>query len=195
SADAVGLATAWPNLVVTVGVGVAAVLMIPEGRSPGAVVAGVVSGLVLGGGILASSVLVGMAPSGALGGLLAVLAHLGWRRAHGTAVTLPRDVRRALVPYTLLLTGILLATVAVTALELSGLWTVIASPALWLVLAGVVAVRWLGVEGPAVRGLVEEVGRLGRQTALPTAAFLLLGVLMVLGGLTEPLGRAIEATG
>ena len=28
-----------------------------------------------------------------------------------------------------------------------------------------------------------------------SAAFLLLGVLMVLGGLTEPLGRAVEATG
>lgn len=195
SPDAVGLATAWPNLVVTVGVGVAAVLMVPGGRTPGAVLAGITSGLVLGGGILASSVLVGMAPSGALGGLLAVLAHLAWRRAYGTAVTLPREVRRALVPYALLLTGILLATVAVTALELSGPWTVIASPAIWLVLAGVVAVRWLGVDGPAVRGLVEEVGRLGRQTALPTAAFLLLGVLMVLGGLTEPLGRAIEATG
>lgn len=195
SADAMGLATAWPNLVVTVGVGVAAVLMVPGGRTPGAVLAGVASGLVLGAGILGSSVLVGMAPSGALGGLLAVLAHLAWRRAHGTTVTLPREVRRALVPYTVLLVGILLSTVAVSVLDLSGAGAVLASPAVWLVVAGVVAVRRLDVDGAAARGLVHEVAHLGRQTALPTAAFLLLGVLMVLGGLTEPLGRAVEATG
>lgn len=193
--DAVGLATAWPNAVVTVGVGVAAVLMVPEGRSPGAVLAGVASGLVLAAGVLASSFLVGMAPSGALGGLVAVVAHLAWRRAHGTSVRLPWEVGRALVPYAVLLGGILLSTAVVAVLDLEGPWTGITSPALWLVLTCLFALRWLGLDRRTVQDLVSEVGHLGGQTALPTAAFLFLGVLMVVGGLTVPLGDAIESTG
>ena len=193
--DAVGLATAWPNLVVTVGVGIAAVLMVPGGRSPGAVLVGVASGLVLGAGILASSLLIGMAPSGALGGLLAVVAHLAWRRTHGTRVTLPRQVRHALGPYLVLLVGVLASTVAVTTLGVPGPWAAVASPALWLVLTCLFALRWLAVDRATTRRLVDDVAHLGRQTALPTAAFLLLGVLMVLGGLTVPIGEAIQATG
>ncbi|WP_192498763.1 L-lactate permease [Ornithinimicrobium pratense] len=193
--EAVGIATAWPNLVVTVGVGIAATLMVPGGRSPGALVAGIVSGLVLGVGILLSSLFIGMAPSGALGGLLAVLAHLAWRRAHGTRITLPRQVRHALGPYFLLLGGILASTVAVTTLGVTGPWASVTSPALWLVLTCLFALRWLGVDRATSRLLADDVGRLGRQTALPTAAFLLLGVLMVLGGLTVPIGEAIQATG
>lgn len=193
--DAVGLATAWPNLVVTVSVGIATVLMVPGGRSPGAVLVGVASGLVLGAGVLASSLLIGMAPSGALGGLLAVVAHLAWRRARATRLTLPREVRHALGPYALLLGGILASTVAVTTLDLTGAWTVVASPALWLVLTCLFALRWLDVGRETTRRLVHEVGHLGGQTALPTAAFLLLGVLMVLGGLSVPIGEALQATG
>lgn len=193
--DAVGIATAWPNTVVTVGVGIAAVLMVPGGRSPGAVLAGVCSGLVLAGGILASSLLIGMAPSGALGGLLAVAAHLAWRRVHGTRITLPRQVRHALGPYVLLLGGILASTVVVTTLGVTGPWAIIASPAVWLVLTCLFALRWLDVDRATTRLLASEVGHLGQQTALPTAAFLLLGVLMVLGGLTVPIGEAIQVTG
>ena len=193
--DAVGLATAWPNTVVTVCVGVAAVLMVPEGRSPGAVLAGVASGLVLAAGVLASSFFVGMAPSGALGGLVAIVAHLAWRRAHGTSVRLPREVLHTLVPYGVLLGGILLSTAVVAMLDLHGPWTVITSPAVWLVFTCLFALSWLGLDRRTVRDLAAEVGHLGGQTALPTAAFLLLGVLMVVGGLTVPLGDAIEATG
>ncbi|WP_131104692.1 L-lactate permease [Ornithinimicrobium sufpigmenti] len=193
--EAVGIATAWPNLVVTVGVGIAAVLMVPGGRSPGAVAAGIVSGLVLGAGILASSLLIGMAPSGALGGLLAVVVHLAWRRVHGTRITLPREVRHAVGPYLLLLGGILASTVTVTALDITGAWATVASPAVWLVLTCLVALRWLDVDRETTRQLAVDVRHLGRATALPTAAFLLLGVLMVLGGLTVPIGEAIQATG
>ncbi len=193
--EAVGLATAWPNVVVTVGVGVAAVLMIREGRTVRAVVAGVVSGLVLAAGIVLSSLYVGMAPSGALGGLLAVVAHLAWRRLHGATVTVPAEVGRALVPYALLLGGILASTLAVSVLDLSGPSTAVASPALWLVLTCLLAVRWLRLDPATTRALLGEVASLWRHTALPTAAFLALGILMVLGGLTEPIGEAIESTG
>lgn len=149
----------------------------------------------LGSGVLASSLLIGMAPSGAVGGLLAVVAHLAWRRAHGTRVRLPRQVRHALGPYLLLLAGILASTVAVTTLHITGPWVAIASPASWLVLTCLFALRWLAVDRATVRRLVDDVARLGASTALPTAAFLLLGVLMVLGGLTVPIGEAIQATG
>lgn len=193
--DEMGLATAWPNVVVTVGVGVAAVLMVPGGRRPRALLAAVLSGLVLAAGIVVSSLVVGMAPSGALGGLTAVAAHLAWRRLHGVPVAVPRQVGRALVPYAVLLAGILASTAAVSVTDLAGPWSGVTSPALWLVLTCLVAVRWLGLDGAAVRPLLREVAALWRQTALPTAAFLGLGVLMVLGGLTEPLGRAIQATG
>lgn len=195
SSDAVGLATAWPNLVVTVGVGVAAVLMVPGGRSPGGVLAGIVSGLVLGAGILLSSLLIGMPPSGALGALLAIVVHLAWRRAHGTRITLPREVQRTLGPYVLLLGGVLASTAAVATLDLGGAWVAVASPAVWLVVTCLFALWWLEVDRATTRRLTGEVGRLGGQTALPTAAFLLLGVLMVLGGLTVPIGEAIQATG
>lgn len=193
--EAVGLATAWPNVVVTVGVGVAAVLMIPPGRTVRAVVAAVASGLVLATGILLSSLFIGMAPSGALGGLLAVAVHLAWRRLHGAPVTLPREVCRALAPYAVLLVGILASTLAVTRLDLTGPWSAVSSPALWLVLTCVFAVGWLGLDAGTTRPLLGEVTHLWRQTALPTAAFLGLGVLMVLGGLTVPIGDAIEASG
>lgn len=193
--DEMGLATAWPNVVVTVGVGIAAVLMVPEGRTPRAVLAATLSGLVLATGILLSSLFIGMAPSGALGGLTAVAAHLTWRRLRGTSIAVPPQVCRALVPYGVLLGGILLSTAAVGVLDAPAPWSAATSPAVWLVLTCVVAVRWTGLGRPAVRHLLGEVGHLWRQTALPTAAFLGLGVLMVLGGLTEPLGRAIEATG
>lgn len=193
--EAVGLATAWPNVVVTVGAGVAAVLMIREGRTLRAVVAAVASGLVLATGIVLSSLFIGMAPSGALGGLAAVVVHLAWRRLHGAAVTLPREVCRALAPYALLLGGILASTAVVTLLDLRTPWAAVSSPAVWLVLTCLFALRWLGLDQATTRLLVGEVAHLWRQTALPTAAFLALGVLMVLGGLTAPIGDAIESTG
>lgn len=84
---------------------------------------------------------------------------------------------------------------AVTTLGVPGPWAAVASPALWLVLTCLFALRWLAVDRATTRRLVDDVAHLGRQTALPTAAFLLLGVLMVLGGLTVPIGEAIQATG
>jgi lactate permease len=193
--EAVGTATAWPNVVVTVGVGVAAVLMVPGGRSGRAILAATASGLVLWAGVLASSVLLGMAPSGALGALLTVAAHLAWRRSRGVHVGAPREVRSALGPYAVLLTGILLSTVAVQVLDLDGGWSVVASPALWLGVTCLVAVPSLGL-GRAEAGVVlREAAALWGHTGPATAAFLGLGVLMVLGGLTAQLGDAVTATG
>lgn len=193
--EEVGVATAWPNVLATVGVGVAAVLMVPGGRSVRAVLAGVASGLVLWAGVLGSSLVVGMAPSGALGGLLAIAVHLVWRRAHGVTVRPTAPVLHALVPYAVLLAGILLATAVVRLLDLGVAGDVLASPAVWLVLTCLVAVRWLRLPAIEQRAVGRELVHLWRRVALPTAAFLALGVVMVLGGLTEPLGEALRSTG
>lgn len=196
TADEVGLATAWPNLVVFVGVGLAAVLIATPGRpAPRHLGAAVLSGLLVGAGVLASSAFIGMAPSGALGALVAIAGHVLVRRAQGAPVRMSRPVRRALVPYVVLLAGILTSAWAVPRLAVGDAAPLLMSPATWLVVTAVVAVPWLGLDTGGRAVVAREVGSMWRGVALPTAAFLALGVVMVLGGLTEPLAAALGATG
>src|SRR5699024_6412583 len=132
--DEVGVATAWPNIVVFLGVGIAAVLFASPGRPrPVHLLAAVVSAVLVWAGVLTSSLLIGMAPSGALGALVAIIGHLLWRRFRGTAIAVPRRVRHSLVPYAVLLAGILAGTWTVHSLELTEAGAYLASPATWLV--------------------------------------------------------------
>lgn len=194
--DEVGVATAWPNIVVFLGVGIAAVLFASPGRPrPVHLLAAVVSAVLVWAGVLTSSLLIGMAPSGALGALVAIIGHLLWRRFRGTAIAVPRRVRHALVPYAVLLTGILAATWTVRSLELTGAGAYLASPATWLVVTCLTALWWLPLPRDTRRPVLHESISMWQHVALPTAAFLALGVVMVLGGLTGPLAEALAATG
>lgn len=196
SAQEVGVATAWPNLLVFVGVGVAAVLIASPGRpAPVHLGAALLSGLLVGLGVLASNILIGMAPSGALGALLAIVGHVLVRRAQGAPVRMAREVRRALVPYGVLLAGILVSAWTVPLLPVGGAGALLTSPGTWLVVTCLVAVSWTRLAGPERAAVAREVVSMWQGVALPTAAFLALGVVMVLGGLTEPLARALGSTG
>ncbi|MDN6021179.1 MAG: hypothetical protein L0I06_03415, partial [Acidipropionibacterium jensenii] len=113
--DALGVASALLSLPVFVGVGVAAVLMVaPREDRLRACLAAVGSGAVLWCGVLVVNLAVGTAPAGAVGALLTLAVHLLVSRLRGHRLDFPREVGHALVPYLVLLVGVVsLSAVAI----------------------------------------------------------------------------------
>lgn len=154
------------------------------------------SGIGLWLGVLGASALLGSTLAGAVGALLSATAHLVWARVTGTPMTLSDRLRRDLVPYAVLLGGVLASTLLLRATgHDDGPWEYLASPALWLVVTSAAGIRLLGLS----RGTAREAARdaLGRWqlVVVPTVAYLLLGTLMVAGQMTVPLADAAAGLG
>lgn len=190
-------ATAMWSLLPFVACGIAAVMASGVVRpSPTTLGAAALSGIALWIGVVSASVLLGATLAGAVGALLSSLAHLAQSRLTGNPMTMSGQVRRDLLPYALLLAGVLIATVAlrVTGHE-DGPWSSLASPALWLVVTALAGIRLLGLSGVAARAALTDAARRWQLVVVPTVAYLLLGTLMVAGQMTAPLADAASGLG
>ncbi|MDO5624901.1 MAG: L-lactate permease [Pseudomonadota bacterium] len=143
------------------------------------------SALVLWGSVWAANTLVGTPPAGALGALLTALFHLLLRRGAWPALPAPAWV--ALRAYALLLGGVLLSALAV---RLAGGWPYLASPALWLWVAALLAARGSAWRAPMAQALR------GWGVVAPVAlAYIALGLVMSVTQLAAQLAEALAGLG
>ena len=189
--DAIGIASAIGSLPIFIVVGVAAVLVSGRsaGRSPGrggrwiACLAAIGSALVLWVGVLGANLLAGTAPAGVLGGLFALAVHLLLSRLRGVRIEWSYELRRVLIPYAVLIGGVLVAGAIVRICGATGTpWRFTASPAVWLFVAALVVARARPGSLAAVRARSTATwARVGPATGL----FVLLGVVMSVSGMSE----------
>ncbi|MDR3006232.1 MAG: L-lactate permease [Acidovorax sp.] len=197
--DALGLASAWVSVIPFVLTGAAAAwLASAPGQRGRAVLQGVGSGLLLTAAVALVNAVVGTPPAGALGALAMMVLFL-WRARRSKQggqmrVALSPLGWRALQAYGVLLGGVLLAGVLTNVLEGALQWTgmghLLASPALWLL----VAALWFARGRPGREGSL-RVLHAWRQVAPVTGLFIVLGVLMAASGMAAELAHALAQGG
>lgn len=191
---ALGVASAVVSLPVFVGVGVAAALLVSErGTRLRASLAAIGSGVVLWGGVLGANLVFGTAPAGAVGALVTLTVHLVIRRVRGGRVEWPAAMRRATVSYIVLLGGVVAASICVRLADAGDTaWRAVASPALWLLVASIVAARGaIGQQRPALVASTRTWVRVGPATGL----FIVLGIVMSISGMSAHLADALTGAG
>lgn len=197
--DALGLASAWVSVIPFVLTGaVAAWLASAPGQRGRAVLQGMGSGLLLTAAVALANAVVGTPPAGALGALAMMVLFL-WRARRRKQVGQKRVALsplgwRALQAYGVLLGGVLLAGVLANmlegALQWNGMGHLLASPALWLL----VAALWFARGRPGREGR-QRVLRAWGQVAPVTGLFIVLGVLMAASGMAAQLAHALAQGG
>lgn len=192
--DELGAASAAISLPVFLGVGLAAVLIVaaPGERWRGlALAAG--SAVVLWGGVWGANLVFGTAPAGAVGAALVLAIHLVIRRARGIRIHLPREVRSAGLAHVVLLGGVLAVILTVKGIGLASTpLHYLASPALWLALATLVALRGQFRElAPTGSSVVRTWIHVGPATGL----FVLLGAVMSVSGMAGEIAGAFARLG
>ena len=140
--DELGLATAWINAIPVIIVAIAVVAIMRP--SPASALGIIGAGTLMWVGILASSYVIGMAPSGIIGSLIVILVVGALFMVRKKKTGLTRSLGVAVLPYGVLTIGLLLARGLHSALP-SLLTQIIASPPFWLAAACLIAA--IAVEG------------------------------------------------
>src|SRR5699024_4513348 len=102
---------------------------------------------------------------------------------------------RSLVPYLILLAGTIFGQIIYRTIELGALGEVLASPALWSTTAALMAMTFLTMspEDRATLPLASLI--MWWQVAIPTALYVLLGVMMAGGGLADEIAGSLAELG
>ncbi|SMY00605.1 lactate permease [Brevibacterium iodinum ATCC 49514] len=184
--DELGLATAWINAIPVIIVAIAVVaIMRPSAASALGIIG---SGALMWAGILASSSVIGMAPSGIIGSLIVILLVGALFMIRKRATGLTRRLGMAVLPYGVLTVGLLLAR-ALHAVLPSTVTQIIASPPFWLAAACLIAAITVAgrreVTVAAVRSWI--------PIGVGTAAFMLMGWIMTTTGMSEAIGSLLPA--
>lgn len=147
------------------------------------------SAVVLWGGILITNLMIGTPLAGVVGSVLVIVVSLVAYRIGGTKVPLPP--LRALVPYAVLASGLMVASLFVLLVPEASWLTL---PPLWLALACVVAYAVL----PGRVGMAAEVPEALRSwvpVGVSTGLFMLLGWVMASAHMSSVIGEAISPAG
>lgn len=195
-----GLSSGWMNIVAFLVSGVASALVAGGGYSTTRASLGrklswaglgAVSGIVLWGLTLTANLLLGTPVAGAVATLvMSVLWLLIIRRGR-----LAPGPGRSLVPYLALLGGTVFGQILYRSVELGAIGEVLASPALWSTTAAVSSLTFLTIERTDLRRLPREALLMWWQVAIPTALYVLLGVMMSGGGLAEIIAETLTQLG
>ncbi|MGH3980844.1 MAG: L-lactate permease [Pseudonocardiaceae bacterium] len=146
--------------------------------------------------VWAANLLFGTPLAGVIGGLAGIGAALGLSRLRDR-VSLRVDTATwgALQPYALLVTGLLVSSIAVRAVDAHGAWELIASPASWLVLTCLATPMLVGLRGAGLRAALRTALRRWRPIAVATALFLALGGVLTGTGMSAALAEATSGLG
>ncbi|MGO1181674.1 MAG: L-lactate permease [Micrococcaceae bacterium] len=152
---------------------------------------GVSSGVGLWLLVLGANFLLGTAVAGATATLLvAIIWLLIIRRGRLTP-----GPGLSLVPYVSLLAGTISGQMLYRNLELGAFGEIISSPALWSTLAALAALTFLPIQRRDLRRLPREAGLMWWQVSIPTALYVLLGVIVAGGGLAAVLAESLALLG
>lgn len=183
--------------VAIVATGVAALLVVHGRRvRAGHLVELVLAGGALWGGLYAANALLGPALAGAVGGLCAAVVSLVRFRVVAHAdLSLDGATARALVPYAVLVTGLLACTLAVQGLPAAHPARLLTHGSLWSLIACGVGMRLLGMRRAEATSAVAVALRKWWPVGLATAGFIVLGGLMTASGMSAEVARALAGLG
>jgi lactate permease len=192
--DPLGVACAALSLPVFLATGIAAVLMVAEkGERARGVSGAVASGIVLWASVLGANALFGTAPAGSVGAAVTLALHLVVHRLRAGRLPATPRLLTAVLPYAVLLGGVLVTSSIIRAVELTGTpWHLLSSPALWLLTAGLVALRSrLRDSGSTATAALRSWLFVGPATGL----FILLGAVMAECGMSQTIATALASLG
>lgn len=106
-----------------------------------------------------------------------------------------RELGRSLLPYGILIVGLLASSLLTRMLPLGIFGRILASPALWLLVTGTLAFSLLRIERARSADLVRRSSKRGVPVALTTALFLVLGGVMTASGTSAYLATAASEMG
>lgn len=195
-----GLVSGWMNLIPFVVSGIAVSVVAGNGytterlsrRQKFAWAAmGAGSGIVLWAITMGANLLLGTPVAGAVATLvMSVLWLLYIRRGKLTP-----GPGRSLVPYLILMVGTIAGQVVYRIVDLGALGEVLASPALWSTTAALVSLTFLTMSAEHRRALPKATVEMWWNVAIPTALYVLLGVMIAGGGLADVIAGSLAALG
>lgn len=194
-----GVLSAALSIIPFVVVGSAAVLITrdPESSRVRGFLAACAVSVVLWLPILGVNLLVATPPAGALGALVAIGVQLAALRRGRAGASAPAVPARRLLPYLVLLGGILVTSLLqrlVPSVDTPSLeW--LGSPALWLFIACVAAMLAFPGERPAFRSAFTGAVRAWRTVGPATGLFVVIGILLSLSGIAAFLARGLVPLG
>ncbi|MGO1536781.1 MAG: L-lactate permease [Yaniella sp.] len=195
-----GLVSGWMNLIPFVVSGVATAIIagngytatnIPRRRKIFWVVVGAGSGVVLWGLTMTANLLLGTPVAGAVATLVMVVLWLLYIR-RGRLTPGPG---RSLVPYLILLAGTIIGQVLYRSIDLGVLGEIISSPALWSTTAALTALTFMSMKPEDSQALPKATLQMWWAVAIPTALYVLLGVMMAGGGLADEIAGSLAELG
>jgi lactate permease len=146
--------------------------------------------------LIAANLVLGPPLAGAVASVITIAAVLLIARVvERNRLSVDRTLGRALLPYGVLIVGLLLSSLAARMLDLGGIGRILASPALWLLVTGALAFPLVRVRRDAAPGLLLSSARRGIPVAFTTALFLVLGGLMAASGTSAYLAEAASGLG
>ena len=110
-------------------------------------------------------------------------------------LSVDRVLGRALLPYAVLIVGLLSSSLVVRMLPLGPAGRILSSPALWLLVTGALAFWLLRIQRDAVPALVRSSARRGGPVAITTTLFLILGGLLAASGTSGHLAEVASQLG
>lgn len=143
-----------------------------------------------------ANLVVGTPLAGVISGLVGIGAALVLSRLRDrVSLRIDAPTWRALRPYAVLVTGLLVSSLLVRGLGGDGAWEWASSPATWLVLTCLVAPWLVELRGAALREAVVTGLQRWRPIAAATALFLALGGVLTATGMSAALAEAASELG
>ena len=152
-------------------------------------------GAVLWGVLVATNWLLGPPLAGVLGALAATAVALLRFRLAGARVGLDRETAAALLPYLVLVVGLLVSGIALRVTGTGGAWQLLGLGSLWLVVASAVALRQHHSSAALVRSDLVASVRRWWPVGSATAGFLLLGAVLTLTGMSAAVATGLAQLG
>lgn len=196
SFQTLGVLSAVASLPVFLGVGFAAVILAPAPVRLRSLLAAAASAAALWLAVLGANLTLGTAPAGAVGALVVLAGHLLLARLRGGSLRGSAPLRRALVPYAVLLLGVVSTSALVRfgGLE-EGPGRYLASPALWLLVTNAVAGSLPGTDVALRRSAWSAAGRGWLHVGPATGMFIVLGALMAASGMSAAMAAGFGSLG
>lgn len=146
--------------------------------------------------LIAANLLLGPPLAGVAASMVAIIVTLLIARiVERNRMTVSRELGRALVPYGILIVGLLTSSLVGRMLPLGVAGRILASPALWLLVTGSLAFWILRIDKVRSRTLLRRSSTRGIPVAMTTALFLVLGGLMTASGTSAYLATAASSLG
>ena len=148
------------------------------------------------GALVAANALVGTPPAGLVASAVVIAALLGVSRLrHGPLPPPTRELGRALAPFAVLLPGILGAAFLVQLIGSPWVQGWLDSPALWVNIAALVALRAAGTSRADAIGAARETVRTWVPVAANAVVFMLIGIVMATAGMAAHLAQLATGLG